>query len=841
MSIATALEETPPHVVDLRVPLTSSMHGINAAILEVMDACLKELRKTNKLDVEDLTLENGLFKSFDEIVRRQLDPIWHTLGRKIKQLVSDLKTLRKLADYILRYDAVTFLKYLDTLRASEDVRSVWIFANPTHKIFDLAKRRVFQVIRTDTGNPIVMDKGSKRNSGWGKQSRVQGAFQGGGSSVQEGHDGSDKDAKCRKSNDGNVCFDEKSRADEKDTGVAGSTADPPEGVQGVEVVVVAEEMPKWKVLREVLEEIQEEIQLINSSKPESRSCADAWNEGAGTVLVACKDERTCLQLQNCISKGPQKLMNEEWENYLLRKAELHGMRTRKRRTPAISRGVGVLNGQASAKNANTEVGNTSRQEEAALLAAAAEVTFREEEVIKVGGGTSNRGGRARGRGRGRGRGRKTVSGRGRQSGRADNDKGGVVSAVSNSICSSTSMENPSMSTGTNQNNGSHGEGNVLPEETTIEAEKATTDPQSERPFPPVHFYALESEQRILNILRPSFVVVYDPDMAFVREMEVYKAEHPFKSLKVYFLFYDNSTEAQKFEASIRRENGAFESLIRQKASMMIPVDQDGRLLGTAASSQSPSTSSLNSVTRKAGGRKGPEKQMQVVVDMREFASSLPCVLHQQGMKILPVTLEVGDYILSPDICVERKTVADLFSSFASGRLYHQAETMTRYYQIPVLLIEFSQDKSFSFQSANEVEEDIVPTNIVSKLSLLVLHFPRLRIVWSRSLHATADIFTTLKSNQDEPDVDKAMRVGVPTEDGLIEGDLRAENYNSTAVELLRRLPGVTDANYRSLMDGCNSLADLACLPLEKLSELMGGHRPARMLRDFLDAKCPTLA
>lgn len=194
--------------------------------------------------------------------------------------------------------------------------------------------------------------------------------------------------------------------------------------------------------------------------------------------------------------------------------------------------------------------------------------------------------------------------------------------------------------------------------------------------------------------------------------------------------------------------------------------------------------------------------------MREFGSSLPSVLHQQCMKILPVTLEVGDYILSPEICVERKSIADLFQSFASGRLYHQAETMTRYYQYPVLLIEFSQDKSFSlqvsyfvlklsfslnlsssrceelhvlicyqscaFQSASDIGEDIVPANIISKLSLLVLHFPRLRIVWSRSLHATADIFVALKSNQDEPDLDRAMRVGVPTEDGLIEGDLRFE-------------------------------------------------------------------
>lgn len=76
------------------------------------------------------------------------------------------------------------------------------------------------------------------------------------------------------------------------------------------------------------------------------------------------------------------------------------------------------------------------------------------------------------------------------------------------------------------------------------------------------------------------------------------------------------------------------------------------------------------------------------------------------------------------------------------------------------------------QSASEIGDDVTPNNIISKLSLLALHFPRLRIVWSRSLHATAEIFATLKANQDEPEEAKAVRVGVPTEDGVIENDVR---------------------------------------------------------------------
>lgn len=149
--VSQDLERDPPEVVDIRVPMSTYMIGIQKAVIEVMDACLKEMRKTNKVDVEDLTVENGLFKSFDEIVRRQLDPIWHTLGKRTKQLVSDLKTLRKLLDYLVRYDAVTYLKYLDSVRASESFRSVWIFAESSYKIFEYAKKRVYHFGRSDSG------------------------------------------------------------------------------------------------------------------------------------------------------------------------------------------------------------------------------------------------------------------------------------------------------------------------------------------------------------------------------------------------------------------------------------------------------------------------------------------------------------------------------------------------------------------------------------------------------------------------------------------------------------------------------------------------------------------
>ncbi|MED6157848.1 DNA repair endonuclease uvh1 [Stylosanthes scabra] len=727
--VSQELERDPPEVVDIRVPMTRYMVGIQKAIVEVMDACLKEMRKTNKVDVEDLTVENGLFKSFDEIVRRQLDPIWHTLGLKTKQLVSDLKTLRKLLDYLVRYDAVTYLKYLDTLRVSESFRSVWLFAEASYKIFDYAKKRVYHLVRSD-GTKVSEASKSAKN----KKRKVK---------------GDNKDS------------------EEADDGTSSSSN------AGLVLEEVLEEAPKWKVLREILEEIEEERQKQGVSTEEL--LAEGKDTDNGIVLLACKDERSCLQIEEFIFKSPKQVMSEEWKKYLLSKVQLRDI-VHKKKKPKDPKGFGILDGVTPIAPAqNAETSSISKQEHDALLAAASGLRdlpenhdFEDPPLPDFGG-------------RGRGKGKRKVG----------NKKGPIVNDVSE------------------VHSGSREASTSYKAETSVDS-------------------------------MPSIVIVYHPDVAFVREIEVYKAENPSKKLKVYFLFYEDSTEVQKFEASIRRENGAFESLIRQKSMMMIPVDQSGHGLGTDSTFESDLSTSQNSMTRKAGGRKQVDKEMQVIVDMREFMSSLPNVLHQKGMRIIPVTLEVGDYILSPLICVERKSIQDLFMSFTSGRLYHQVETMVRYYRIPVLLIEFSQDKSFSFQSASDIGDDVTPNSIISKLSLLALHFPRLRIIWSRSLHATAEIFAALKANQDEPDETKAMRVGVPSEEGIVEDDVRAENYNTSAVEFLRRLPGVTDSNYRSIMDGCKSLAELALLPLEKLAELMGGHKAARTLREFLDAKYPTL-
>jgi DNA excision repair protein ERCC-4 len=78
------------------------------------------------------------------------------------------------------------------------------------------------------------------------------------------------------------------------------------------------------------------------------------------------------------------------------------------------------------------------------------------------------------------------------------------------------------------------------------------------------------------------------------------------------------------------------------------------------------------------------------VDIREVRAGLLSMIYNRNINIIPITLDVGDYILTPDICVERKSISDLIGSLNSGRLYKQAEAMSRHYKKPVLLIEHEQ-------------------------------------------------------------------------------------------------------------------------------------------------------
>ena len=71
--------------------------------------------------------------------------------------------------------------------------------------------------------------------------------------------------------------------------------------------------------------------------------------------------------------------------------------------------------------------------------------------------------------------------------------------------------------------------------------------------------------KLLHETTPKYVILYDIQLWFVRQLEIYKALHFQKPMRIYVLMYLNSSEEQRYLTSVRSEKESFEILIKQKA------------------------------------------------------------------------------------------------------------------------------------------------------------------------------------------------------------------------------------------------------------------------------------
>ena len=75
----------------------------------------------------------------------------------------------------------------------------------------------------------------------------------------------------------------------------------------------------------------------------------------------------------------------------------------------------------------------------------------------------------------------------------------------------------------------------------------------------------------------------------------------------------------------------------------------------------------------------------IYCDMRESRSGIIQKLQELGAKVQVGELETGDYVVSGDIAVERKTAVDFVASILDGRLFNQTGKMRLSFSKPIFL------------------------------------------------------------------------------------------------------------------------------------------------------------
>lgn len=716
VTVASSLEgKKKAEVIELEVPMTDSMRDIQNAVMECVEVSIHELKKSNPgLEMDDWNLDSALLKNFDVIVRRQLDPNWHRVSWKTRQIVNDLTVLRGLLNFVLTYDAVSFLQHLDTIHAAHSpppgstrqTQSPWLFLDAAQTIFDTARRRVY------SANPKAVSQEQNIDS----------------------------------------------------------------------LRPVLEELPKWNLLAEVLEEIDRDLYFEGPRKDDSN----------GTILIMCSNIDTCRQLRDYVQtmhvRPPRQKDDEDDDddedahkptaNFMMRR-RLRNYLIWKRQFAQVSATLFSENQKAINNAADSRPGQ--------------------------GGG---RGGRAPANKRRRIRGGGNV---GLSMGRTET---GSIAQF---------FEKPSEVADLMAEI-------QLTEEEARQKEDVVADPLDNmddffelydmQDLVVVHAYDGDQDEHVLEEIKPRYIIMYEPDAAFIRRVEVYRSSHNDRNVRVYFLYYGGSVEEQRYLASVRREKDAFTKAIKERASMSLVMTVDPHGI------DDPEEAFLRTVnTRIAGGGRlaATAQPPRVVVDVREFRSSLPSLLHGRSMVIVPCMLTVGDYILSPNICVERKSINDLISSFKDGRLFTQAETMFQHYKNPMLLIEFDQNKSFTLEpfadlsgSLNSVSATNVSSDLQSKLVLLTLAFPKLRIIWSSSPYQTAEIFESLKTQEEEPDPIAAVQAG-------LDKDMKVEDqaFNREPQDMLAVVPGVTPQNIKNIVLETENIKEVANMTAQELEPMVG--------------------
>ncbi|KAJ8703445.1 DNA repair protein RAD16 [Pleurotus ostreatus] len=780
--IKKSLERRRADVIELSQPLTTSMSEIHQAIIQCITTTLSELRRSNtSLDLDDFNVENAYFRSFDIIVRRQLDSVWHKVGPKTKQLVNDLGTLRRLLTFLLSYDCLQFQAYLETLVASSTTSSSggakqhpspWMVTDAANIIFQAAKRRCYTMSSSTKAAERAQMVSDVDEEGWDALDEIHGIVG-------------------------------------KSSGQSASKADKPFWVpQGMEPVL--EELPKWTLLADILKEIEGEIIRQESLPPPT--VPSTVVPGTNTVLVMTSSTREAEILSDFLSAmdadapaGTQgrKMMLRKLYSYLAWKGKLNsqqrndGTTFQRQSSAALSEALKKKDREKAERSAGR------RRVRGGAPSSAAASSSVEPTLIDVDA---------------QGDSKMEADSFAEFWAATQNATAAVVESATVVDADDLDFTSTELLVDFDTSYGL-----LTPEETVV-----------------VRPYSDDGDDSILGEMRPKFIVMFEPNMDFIRRIEVYKSSNPGLGVRVYHMVYGDSCEEHKYLVGIRKEKESFERLIKERATMLLPILEDK---GPGSTSNDALLKTISS--RIAGGRREiSTTPAQVIVDMREFRSTLPSLLHASNIIVVPATLTVGDYILTPDICVERKSLSDLISSFNSGRLYTQCELMSVHYKHPVLLIEFEEDKAFSLEIVSDMKSYVKPTakypqkkgggiegnqavtTLQSKIVLLLLHFPRVRIIWASSPYATVEIFQELKQANPEPDPVKAISVGAEDDAELGAG------INSAAEELLRSLPGITAKNVHYVMSKAKNVREFCGLCLGQVQEILG-NEPGKLCWEFM--------
>lgn len=247
----------------------------------------------------------------------------------------------------------------------------------------------------------------------------------------------------------------------------------------------------------------------------------------------------------------------------------------------------------------------------------------------------------------------------------------------------------------------------------------------------------------------------------------------------------------------------------EKEAIEIGVEEMGKEIKAEVKTLENSKKTMRRDTKVKEKKKGQsslidfekkERKRTILVDTREFNSEVVRELSRKGLVVEPKQLDIGDYILSDRIAVERKEVKDFLQSLMDGRLFSQLKMLRRAYINPILVLE--GQGLFSKRGINE-------NAIFGALASIVSDF-NIPVISTNDPKETANLLAMIAKRE----MEEGRLVG-------IRGDKVSMSLQERQQFIIEGLPGVSATLALRLLDHFGNVKAIIDADEEKLCQVRG--------------------
>lgn len=208
----------------------------------------------------------------------------------------------------------------------------------------------------------------------------------------------------------------------------------------------------------------------------------------------------------------------------------------------------------------------------------------------------------------------------------------------------------------------------------------------------------------------------------------------------------------------------------------------------------------------------PEKKVVIISDYRE--KEISNFLEKFGSTVNRMNLEIGDYLCSERVCIERKEANDFVSSIIDGRVFEQVKSLRENFEKPIIIVEGSSNR--------QINENALKGAIAS----LIIDFD-VSIINTKNPYDTAKtIYWIAKKEQEENKHLISFRVGK-----------KPKEIKRLQEEIVSSLPNVSNVLSKRLLQHFGSIEKVFTASENDLQKVKGiGKKLSKKIKKILTEK-----